>query len=193
MYVSQAACCEIPTSVWYNGKGLILITMTIQPHYWIHSMNSTTLDACQIRWAGNEETSPDVCGNSWHSRQPGESWHIFGVLPKTIGWVALFYCCVEYCNYKTVSQILRENGKNNALWGGGGTSRVFSVVKVEGINLWIGSLISVLFPLHLKLLIWWSGLQASLIFCLFPPLMLIAFGFPRDSLWQNWLFCPQQF
>lgn len=86
-----------------------------------------------------------------------------------------------------------ENGRKQCIVGWGITSWVFGVMKVEGINLWIGSLISVLFPLHLKLLIWWLGLQASLIFCLFSPLMLIAFGFSKDSLWQNWLFCPQQF
>lgn len=65
-------------------------------------------------------------------------------------------------------------------------------LKVEGINLWIGSLISVLFPLHFKLLIWWLVLRASLIFCLFSTLVLIAFGFRKDSRWQTWLLCPQR-
>lgn len=59
-------------------------------------------------------------------------------------------------------------------------------LKVEGMNLWIGSLISVFYFLSTSnLLIWWLGLRASLIFCLFPPLVLIAFGFffsPKDSL-----------
>lgn len=155
-------------------------------------MSSVPLDACHIRWAGNEETSPDVCGNSWNTWQLGECrQHIFGDSPKTVGWAVLFNCCVEYCNYKSVSQILREK-KKTMYRGVGDYFMSVDGLKVEEINLWIGSLISVLFPLHFKLLIWWLGLQVSLIFCLFSPLALIAFGFPKDSLWQNWLFCPQQ-
>lgn len=35
-------------------------------------MSSVPPDACHIRWAENEETSPDVCGNSWNDWQLGE-------------------------------------------------------------------------------------------------------------------------
>lgn len=72
---------------------------------------ASTLSACHVRWAGDEATSPDVCGNSWNSRQLGECprrfffFFFWGDSPKTIGWLALFNCRVEYCNYKTVSQI----------------------------------------------------------------------------------------
>lgn len=169
--------------------GLIFITMTIQLHYWIYSMSSipltpVTLGGLEMR--GHHLMCVTTAGtvSSWvkarntfleiHPKQLAE-WHYFIVALNTV--------------ITKLSVISWENRKNNASWGGG----LLHVCWQWIINLWIGSLIRILFPLHFKLLIWWPGLQASLIFCLFSPLMLIAFAFSKDSLWQNWFFWPQQF
>lgn len=45
-------------------------------------------------------------------------------------------------------------------------------------------------PLQIAYLMIRAANVSDLLFI--SPLTLIAFGFPKDSLWQNWLFCPQQ-
>lgn len=61
---------------------------------------------------GNDWKWACITERVWqHLEQQEARWKMatcYGGSTKTIGWVVLFYCCTEYCHYKTVSQILRE-------------------------------------------------------------------------------------
>lgn len=109
MRVFQSACHDIPPSIWCNVRGLIFVTMATQLRraftVWAASLSMpVTLGGLEMR--RHHLTCVATAGTVGSWVNAGNTF--FGDSPKTIGWRALFNCCVEYCNYETVSQILRE-------------------------------------------------------------------------------------
>lgn len=100
---------------------------------------ASTLSACHVRWAGDEATSPDVCGNSWNSRQLGEClrrffFFFFGEIhPKQLADWRYLIVALNTVITKLSVKFLREYKQNNELQGreGGIASCVLAVWRLK--------------------------------------------------------------
>lgn len=107
--------CACSSGVWCDVWGLIfMLTDRVAAivHFYSteqHPLSApVTLGGLEMRRHHLTCVATAGTAGSWVNARDAFFFFFWGDSPKTIGWLALFNCRVEYCNYKTVSQILER-------------------------------------------------------------------------------------